>query len=203
MSTTTSPGPAFGSGRSPNFRTSGPPVCSRYAAFITSFLTVAAASVATIRGENNAGKARLLFLQQQRTALLDGRDEMVGQFGQQPGQTDLQPQRILEHLDLAIRRLAERANPEVHHVAVPVFALDRHELGVVRSRRAKPVFQPLRGLLLAEAMRQRHDQRRAHGCSRKYCRSSATLRRLARHITSKASPNSGTAPTRPSIATLA
>src|SRR4051794_31307961 len=40
MSTTISPAPAFGSGRSPYWKTSGPPFRSMYAAFITLCLPV-------------------------------------------------------------------------------------------------------------------------------------------------------------------
>ena len=100
--------------------------------------------------------------------------------------------------------LAERAEPERQAIAVPDLLLDRHQMAETRPRLAETGLEAAHRLLLAEAMGNGHHKRSRHRrSSRAICfRSSAMLRRLARHITSNASPSNGTAPTTPSSATL-
>src|SRR5204863_9721078 len=121
----------------------------------------------------------------------------------QPRQAHLKAQMILRHVDRSIGGLAQRADPERQIVAVPDFFIERHQMAEARSRLAETSLETADSLLLAEAVGDRDDQRSRHRRLSICFRSSAMLRRLARHITSKASPSNGTAPTTPPIDTLA
>src|SRR5688572_10878721 len=139
---------------------------------------------------------RELFLfEQERGFLVEGRHETLGELGQQPRQRHFQSQAIVEDVDRTCRRLSQRADPQCQPVAGPDLLLHRDDVAVVAARPDEPRLEPAQRLVLAEAMRNRHEERRAHGWARwrlrsarsRCWRSSATLRRLARNATSNRS----------------
>ncbi len=153
-----------------------------------------------------AGRADTCFAspQQQLAFLLDRRDEALGQLGEQPRQRHFEAQVVVEHMDHAAGALAHRAKPEGQRVALPDLLLDGDQMAEAGLGLAKAVLQAADRTVLAEPMGDRHHQwsRHRRASRSRWFRSSATLRRFARHITSKASPSSGTAPTTPSSATF-
>ena len=99
--------------------------------------------------------------QQQIAAVLD---RGLGHFGkalQQPWQHDFHLHMIFRHIDMAGRRLPERANAEDHAVVFPSLLIDAQHRHAGSGAR-KPGLQAAHGLVAAEAVRNRNHQRFGH-----------------------------------------
>jgi hypothetical protein len=101
------------------------------------------------------------FGQQQRAAILDRDLSYFGKALQQPGQRDLQPDVIFRNIEMAGRRLSERAHTKDHAIALPSLLIDfQHRHAQRRAR--QPRLQAAARLLTAEAMRDGDDKRFGH-----------------------------------------
>src|SRR5262249_22481533 len=133
----------------------------------------------------------LLLLDQQGAFTLDGGNYFFRDLGEEPRQRHLQPQMIVHYVDPCSSVLPDGADAHIEPVATPRVLVERDEARVFFLHLRKSVLDaPLRSLA-AELMRNRHDQWLGHRrppLRAKCVRSIVTLRRLARHATSKKSP---------------
>src|ERR1700683_5089349 len=94
-------------------------------------------------------------------ALASISDRGLGRFGkslQQPGQHAFQPDMIARDIEMARRRLAQRADPKDHAIVLPSLLVDLQH-GNARSRPRQSGLEASHRLFAAEMMRNRNDQR--------------------------------------------
>src|ERR1700683_3709707 len=101
------------------------------------------------------------FAQQALAAIPDRGLGCFGKSLQQPGQHDFQPDMIVRDIEMARRRLAQRADPKDHAIVLPSLLVDLQH-GNAGSRARQSGLEASRRLFAAEMMRNRNDERCGH-----------------------------------------
>jgi uncharacterized protein DUF3309 len=113
---------------------------------------------------NIRAAASVALGQQQIAAMLDRRLCDFGKPLQQPWQRHFQPDMIFRNVEMADRRLPERAHPKKHAIAIPSFFIDFQHRHALRGTR-QPGLETAGCLLATEAVRNRDDKGFGHVCN--------------------------------------